>query len=88
MLWGNAASAVAGGKRVLAERAPAAGRAGGARWPRRLLDAGPLAGTGGLLPPQPPDRDWSFRRRSCCLYYRVPGGGLCGDCVLLDPSAG
>lgn len=23
-----------------------------------------------------------FRRRSCCLYYRVPGGGLCGDCVL------
>ncbi|WP_068795984.1 (2Fe-2S)-binding protein [Pseudonocardia sp. HH130630-07] len=25
---------------------------------------------------------WSFRRRSCCLYVRVPGGGLCGDCVL------
>ncbi|MGK5626949.1 (2Fe-2S)-binding protein [Streptomyces sp. URMC 123] len=23
-----------------------------------------------------------FVRRSCCLYYRVPGGGLCGDCVL------
>jgi hypothetical protein len=23
-----------------------------------------------------------FRRRSCCLYYRVPGGGLCGDCCL------
>ncbi len=22
----------------------------------------------------------AFRRRSCCLYYRVPGGGLCGDC--------
>lgn len=22
------------------------------------------------------------RRRSCCLYYRVPGGGLCGDCPL------
>lgn len=21
-------------------------------------------------------------RRSCCLYYRVPGGGLCGDCPL------
>ncbi|MFJ8196486.1 (2Fe-2S)-binding protein [Streptomyces sp. NPDC096152] len=21
-----------------------------------------------------------FRRRSCCLYYRVPGGGVCGDC--------
>ncbi|MFI2643924.1 (2Fe-2S)-binding protein [Streptomyces sp. NPDC018610] len=22
----------------------------------------------------------TFRRRSCCLYYRVPGGGVCGDC--------
>ena len=26
--------------------------------------------------------DASGRRRSCCLYYRVPGGGICGDCVL------
>jgi hypothetical protein len=23
-----------------------------------------------------------FRRRSCCLYYRIPGGGRCGDCAL------
>lgn len=23
-----------------------------------------------------------FRRRGCCLYYRLPRGGLCGDCVL------
>ncbi|MBV8861734.1 MAG: (2Fe-2S)-binding protein [Mycobacterium sp.] len=23
-----------------------------------------------------------YRRTSCCLYYRTPGGGLCGDCVL------
>ena len=22
------------------------------------------------------------RRTTCCLYYEVPGGGLCGDCVL------
>ena len=22
------------------------------------------------------------RRRSCCLFYRVPGGGLCADCCL------
>jgi hypothetical protein len=22
------------------------------------------------------------RRRTCCLYWRVPDGGLCGDCVL------
>jgi iron complex transport system ATP-binding protein len=24
----------------------------------------------------------SYRRTSCCLYYRTPSGGLCGDCVL------
>jgi FhuF-like iron-sulfur protein len=30
----------------------------------------------------------SFRRRSCCLYYRVPGGGLCGDCTLGGPLGG
>jgi iron complex transport system ATP-binding protein len=23
----------------------------------------------------------SYRRTSCCLYYRAPAGGLCGDCV-------
>ena len=22
-----------------------------------------------------------YRRSSCCLYYRTPGGGVCGDCV-------
>ncbi len=25
--------------------------------------------------------DHDYRRRSCCLYYRTPSGGLCGDCV-------
>ncbi|WP_420108964.1 ATP-binding cassette domain-containing protein [Mycolicibacter arupensis] len=23
-----------------------------------------------------------YRRNSCCLYYRTPGSGLCGDCTL------
>jgi iron complex transport system ATP-binding protein len=23
-----------------------------------------------------------YRRTTCCLYYRTPAGGLCGDCVL------
>ncbi|HEY9313711.1 (2Fe-2S)-binding protein [Williamsia sp.] len=28
-------------------------------------------------------------RRSCCLYYRTPGGGVCGDCPFPSaPSAG
>jgi len=25
-----------------------------------------------------------YRRTSCCLYYRVPRGGLCGDCSLAE----
>lgn len=27
----------------------------------------------------------AFRRNSCCLYYRCPAGGLCGDCVFDSP---
>jgi iron complex transport system ATP-binding protein len=26
--------------------------------------------------------DIDYRRNSCCLYYRTPNGGLCGDCAL------
>jgi ABC-type cobalamin/Fe3+-siderophores transport system ATPase subunit len=26
--------------------------------------------------------DTGYRRTSCCLYYRTPHGGLCGDCAL------
>ncbi|WP_433275249.1 (2Fe-2S)-binding protein [Pseudonocardia xinjiangensis] len=81
VLWGSVASSVAGAKRLVGMQRPqAAERA--AEVARRLLAAGRLAGTGELLPPVGPDRYWSFRRRSCCLYYRVPGGGLCEDCVL------
>jgi hypothetical protein len=25
-----------------------------------------------------------FKRNSCCLFYRVPNAGKCGDCVLLN----
>ncbi|WP_412539111.1 (2Fe-2S)-binding protein [Longispora sp. K20-0274] len=38
-----------------------------------LLGLGRLAGT--------VDED-SGLRRTCCLFYRIPGGGTCGDCVL------
>ncbi|WP_171907136.1 (2Fe-2S)-binding protein, partial [Streptomyces niveus] len=31
--------------------------------------------------------DGTFRRRSCCLYYRCPSGGLCGDCVFDRPPS-
>jgi hypothetical protein len=81
LLWGNAASTVAAAKRLLVVQRPAAaGRA--AEVAEAVLAHGPFAGAGQLLPPRDPDLVWTFRRRSCCLYYRVPGGGLCDDCVL------
>ncbi|MEX2982763.1 (2Fe-2S)-binding protein [Streptomyces sp. C36] len=86
LLWGNAGSSLAGSLRVLyswchergrpqdADRALALARA---LFEDPLLrDTGTLAaGPGGV----------SFERGTCCLYYRVPGGGLCGDCVLRHP---
>ncbi|KPM57019.1 hypothetical protein ACG83_04230 [Frankia sp. R43] len=60
--------------------------AGIGRLTARLLATPPLAGTtvhsltpdGQLVVP-------SVVRRSCCLFYRVPGGGTCGDCPLDRP---
>ena len=79
LLWGNAASALVGTLTVI--------RLNGGRvdiaTARTLLDTEPLRGTGTLVRADPP----VFRRRSCCLYYRVPGGGLCGDCCLTQVPA-
>ncbi|WP_170231531.1 (2Fe-2S)-binding protein [Pseudonocardia kunmingensis] len=86
LLWGNAASTVAAAKRLVTVQRPASA-ARAAEVARAVLTAGPLAGAGEFLPARAPDRVWTFRRRSCCLYYRVPGGGLCGDCVLGDGPA-
>lgn len=74
LLWGNAASALAGALTVLTRTRPEASRPAG-RLVTELLGMPALAGTGTLGP-------FGFRRRSCCLYYRVPGGGLCADCAL------
>ncbi|MBT3154993.1 (2Fe-2S)-binding protein [Streptomyces sp. CHD11] len=82
LLRGNAASALAGAARELDRwgrrhgRTDVAARAGSLA--RELLADPLLAGTGTLT-------GTAFRRRSCCLYYRVPGGGLCGDCCLVRP---
>ncbi|WP_435278075.1 (2Fe-2S)-binding protein [Rhodococcus yananensis] len=27
------------------------------------------------------------RRRSCCLFYRTPAGGVCGDCPFTNPPS-
>jgi iron complex transport system ATP-binding protein len=88
LLWGNVASALVGAVGMVASRDAA--RVVPARSGRcvevlaaRLLERPPLAGTTRhrVLPGGRLDRP-SVVRRSCCLYYRVPGGGTCGDCPL------
>lgn len=76
VLWGNVASSLAGALTMLRaarpERADVATRLVAA-----LLEHGSLQDTGDLDPDGP-----TFVRRSCCLFYRVPGADICGDCVL------
>ncbi|MFF8726500.1 (2Fe-2S)-binding protein [Streptomyces sp. NPDC015171] len=82
LLRGNAGSALAAAARELSRWARAHGRTDVAARTRGLTDrlfAHPqLSATGVRTGP-------AFRRRSCCLYYRVPGGGLCGDCCFTRP---
>ncbi|WP_235618811.1 (2Fe-2S)-binding protein [Embleya scabrispora] len=83
LLWGNAASGLVGAWRVLDRylhpddpaRADTAMRIAGT-----VQSRGHLRGTG----------TWSraaFRRTTCCLYYRTPQGGVCGDCVFTAAPA-
>ncbi|MBU2663702.1 (2Fe-2S)-binding protein [Actinoplanes bogorensis] len=83
VLWGNVASALGGAAGMIADNAsaPAAERAAA------LVDAAlarpPLLGRATLTRPDPARPRWFLTRRNCCLYYRIPGGGTCGDCVLV-----
>jgi iron complex transport system ATP-binding protein len=82
LLWGNVASALGGAVDALGRARP--DRADVTRTlAGRLLGRPPLAGTGEFVRPDPTRPRWFFVRRTCCLYYRIPGGGLCGDCVLV-----
>lgn len=77
LLRGNAASALAAAARQVRGWARQDGRPDAGDLAHdlavRLLAHPALAGAGTL-------GATGFRRRSCCLYYRVPGGGVCGDC--------
>ena len=86
LLWGNVASGLAGALRALVQSGtvPLADcRATGLE----LLDHGPLRDSGMLTVHS---GQLAFVRRSCCLYYRIEGGGLCGDCALVrrTPAGG
>ncbi|WP_263172499.1 (2Fe-2S)-binding protein [Streptomyces sp. SCSIO ZS0520] len=82
LLHGNSGSALAGALRELDRWAHRTGRPEAAARARALGDAlfadPVLAATGHR-------EGTAFRRRSCCLYYRVPGGGVCGDCCFTRP---
>jgi hypothetical protein len=81
LLRGNVASAMVGALGMLAGRWPELGSSARAL-AGNLLGTGGLRGTGRLT-----GAGLDFLRRSCCLYYLVPGGGICADCPLDDPRA-
>jgi hypothetical protein len=75
LLAGNIASALVGASRALLSVRPDLRRPT-VRITNSLLDTGILAGSGMITSPH-----LDFRRRSCCLFYRIPGTSVCGDCV-------
>jgi len=81
VLRGNIASALAGAAGMLARSFPDRAETAG-QLTARILALPPLRGTGELVQPDASQPRRFLVRRSCCLYYRVPGAGTCGDCVL------
>jgi hypothetical protein len=80
VLWGDVWSGLVGGLAPIARaRRDLAGRAS-------LLVAAVLAEEvarhGQSRQPGEFGSAGGYRRTTCCLLYRLPGGGLCGDCVL------
>lgn len=79
LLRGNAASALVGAAQSLGGQLPGRGWAGRELVGELLARPG-LELSGSCTPPgQGRER---FVRTTCCLYYRLGGGGLCGDCAL------
>ena len=77
LLRGNAASALLGAAREYDRHRAAASPGPGWRLAYRLCADERLLNTICFS-------DDDYRRSSCCLYYRTPGGGLCGDCVFTE----
>jgi ferric iron reductase protein FhuF len=83
VLWGNVSSAIAGAATMLATARPELGDRAVAI-AGRLVRHGVLAGYGDYVRPWPGEAHRFFVRDNCCLFYRIPGGGICGDCVLVS----
>ncbi|QBJ98538.1 ATP-binding cassette domain-containing protein [Rhodococcus sp. ABRD24] len=79
LLWGNVASALIGAARVI-DDGSSADTTHRAQLATEAILRDPRL-TGALEP-----EHTGYRRRSCCLFYRTPGAGYCGDCVLTRPT--
>jgi len=86
VLRGNIASALAGAAGMLT-RAPAALGLDPVEVVDALLARPSLTGTGHYERPFDDRAERFFVRNNCCLFYRIPGGGTCGDCVLVSDAA-
>lgn len=76
LMWGNAAATLLSSARIVDRHLGHIGQGPSVRQAHRLLADPRLAGAVVL------HENGDHRRRSCCLYYRVPDAGLCGDCAL------
>lgn len=81
VLWGNVASSVGGALRMILTDRPRTGAAT-VDLARAVVGNPPLAGLGEFGPEPGHPTGVGFARRTCCLFYQVPGGGTCADCVL------
>lgn len=96
VLTSNAASSLVGAARVLAQRRPEAGPRAWALARALLLLPGVARGGGRHDPASLPEGvggamgrpDEAFLRSGCCLFYRLPGHGLCPDCVIARGQPG
>jgi ferric iron reductase protein FhuF len=82
VVWGNVGSAVAGAAKMIGVARPdRAVRS--TQLAARLAERGLLTGTGRYVHVGP---EREFVRNNCCLFYRIPGGGTCADCVLVTDA--
>lgn len=85
VLRGNVASALAGAAGMLI-RARRSLRLDPVEVVHAMLAQPSLIGTGHYERPFDGRPERFFVRHNCCLFYRVPGGGTCGDCVLVPDT--
>lgn len=95
VLASNSTSALVGGARVLARLRPAQAATTWALTRELLTQPGVATGGAAVASADLPEgvggamerADEAFLRSGCCVFYRLPGHGLCPDCVLAPSRA-